>query len=68
MKHESIKSAIVGGWVLTLGVVATSVNLASLGGWSLLLAVGLVPPVLLMQLRDSTDPSMSESIQKALGR
>ena len=68
MKHESMKSAIVGGWVLTLGAVAMSVNLASIGGWSLLLAVGLVPPVLLMQLRNRTDPSMSEAIQKALGR
>ena len=68
MKNESMKSAIVGGWVLTLGAVAMSVNLASIGGWSLLLAVGLVPPVLLMQLRNRTDPSMSEAIQKALGR
>ena len=69
MKNESMKSAIVGGWVLTLGAVAMSVNLASISGWSLLLAVGLVPPVvLLMQLRNRTDPSMSESIQKALGR
>jgi len=63
-----MKSAIVGGWVLTLGAVAMSVNLASIGGWSLLLAVGLVPPVLLLQLRNRTDPSMSEAIQKALGR
>ncbi len=68
MKNESMKSAIVGGWVLTLGAVAMSVNLASIGGWSLLLAVGLVPPVLLLQLRNRTDPSMSEAIQKALGR
>ena len=44
MKNETTKSAIVGGWVLTLGAVAMSVNLASIGGWSLLLAVGLVPP------------------------
>jgi hypothetical protein len=63
-----MKSAIVGGWVLTLGAVAMSVNLASISGWSLLLAVGLVPPVLLLQLRSRTDPSMSEAIQKALGR
>jgi len=68
MKNESMKSAIVGGWVLTLGAVAMSANLASIGGWSLLLAVGLVPPVLLLQLRNRTDPSMSEAIQKALGR
>jgi hypothetical protein len=68
MHYQSMKSAIVGGWVLTLGAVAMSVNLASLGGWSLLAAVALVPPVLLLQLRSSTDPSLSESIQKALGR
>ena len=53
---------------MTLGAVAMSVNLASIGGWSLLLAVGLVPPVLLLQLRNRTDPSRSEAIQKALGR
>lgn len=68
MKVEAVMSAIVGGWVLTLGAVAMSVNLASLGGWSLLVAVAVVPPVVLMQLRSLSDPSLSESIHKALGR
>ena len=68
MKIEAMRSALVGGWVLTLGVVAMSANLGSLSGWSLLAAVAIVPPVVLMQLRSSTDPSLSESIQKALGR
>ena len=68
MRIEAMRSAIVGGWVLTLGVVAMSANLASLGGWSLLVAVAIVPPVVLLQLRSRSDPSLSESIQKALGR
>jgi len=68
MKTEAMRSVIVGGWVLTLGAVAMSVNLGSISGWSLLLAVGLVPPALLVHLGSRTDPSLSESIQKALGR
>jgi hypothetical protein len=68
MKLESRASALIAGWLLTLGAVAMSVDLSSLRGWSLLIAVGLVPPVLLTQLRSVSDPSMSEVIQKALGR
>ena len=68
MSIQTTRSVIVGGWVLAVGAVAASVNLASLGGWSLLIAVAAVPPAVLMQLRSRTDPSLSESIQKALGR
>jgi hypothetical protein len=68
MRIEAMRSAIVGGWVLTLGVVAMSANLGSLAGWSLLIAVAVVPPTVLLQLRSRSDPSLSESIQKALGR
>ena len=68
MKIESTKSAIVAGWLLTLGAVAISVDLSSLRSWSILMALGLIPPVLLTRLRSATDPSMSEVIQKALGR
>ena len=68
MRTEAMKSAIVGGWLLTLGVVALSAGLGSVGGWSLLVVIAVVPPVVLMQLRSRSDPSLSESIQKALGR
>jgi hypothetical protein len=65
---QSTKSTILAGWLLTLAVVAISVDLSSFRSWGILMAVGLVPPLLLTRLRSATDPSMSEVIQKALGR
>jgi hypothetical protein len=68
MRIEAIRSAVVGGWVLTLGLVAMTANLTSFGGWGPLVLVAVVPPVVVMLLRSRSDPSLSESIQKALGR
>jgi hypothetical protein len=68
MTIRSTKSAILAGWLLTLVAIAISVDVSSVRGWGVLMAVGLAPPVLLTRLRTATDPSMSEVIQKALGR
>ena len=61
-------SAQIISWIAT----ALAARLLAPGDYGIMamamLAVGLVPPVLLMQLRNRTDPSMSEAIQKALGR
>ena len=68
MKTESTRWAIVVGWLLTLAAVAIFMDLSSFRSWSILTAMILIPPVLLTRLRNATDPSMSEVIQKALGR
>ena len=68
MKFESMKWVLVVGWLLSVGAVAISMDLSSLRGWSILTAISLLPPALLTRLRNATDPSMSEVIQKALGR
>jgi hypothetical protein len=68
MRIESTKWAILAAWLLMIAAAAISVDFSSLRGWVILMTVGVVPPVLLAKLRSATDPSMSQAIQKALGR
>ena len=60
------KTAIVAVWILGLGTIAWATTLASWGGWTLLLAWGLPPPLLLIRLRKQQEQTLSESIQEVL--
>ena len=68
MHTELLKTAIVGGWVLGLGVLAFSVNVTSLGAWTVLVGLGALPPLIMLKMWDPTGPaeSMSESIRDAI--
>lgn len=68
MTIETKSAIVLVGWLLTLAIVALSLDLSSVRSWSILIAVGLIPPLLLTRLRGSGESSMSEVIQKALGR
>jgi hypothetical protein len=58
--------AVVAAWVAGLALIAWSTALASSGGWTLLLAWGLLPSFLLILLRKQQEPNLSESIRQAL--
>jgi hypothetical protein len=58
--------AVVAAWVAGLGTIAWSAAPASSGGWTLLLAWGLLPPFLLIHLRKQQEKTISESIREAL--
>ena len=66
MHRNQTKTAIVAGWVLGLGTITWGTTLASSGGWILVLAWGLLPPLLLIRLRKQQEPTLSESIREAL--
>ena len=66
MHHNHAKTAIVAGWILGLGTIAWSTTLASPGGWTILLAWGLLPPLLLIRLRKQQEQTLSERIREAL--
>ena len=66
MKPESIKALIVAGWVLGLGAIALSLNLTSVAGWTVLLGLGLLPPVILLRLWRQPEQTTSESIREAI--
>jgi len=66
MKLESIQALIIGGWLLGLGVIGLSVNLTSAVGWSLLVGLGLLPPLIMLRMWKQPEQSISESIREAI--
>ena len=66
MKIESIQALIVGGWLLGLGAIGLSVNLTSAAGWSPLVGLGLLPPVIMLRMWKQPEQTISESIREAI--
>lgn len=68
MQTELVKKAIIGGWVLGLGVLAFSLNVSSVGAWTVLVGLGALPPLIMLKLWNPPGParSMSESIRDAI--
>ena len=65
MQSELVKRGLIGGWALGLGVVAFAVNWTSLGAWTFLVGLGVLPPLVMLKLWDPPGParSMSQSIR-----
>ena len=68
MQTQHLKVAIIGGWVLGLGVLAFATNLSSVGGWTVLVGLGLLPPLIMLKTWNPPAPAqtMSESIREAI--
>jgi len=67
MKHEHLKAAVVGAWVLAWIVVASMVDVSSPTGWFVLVGSGVVPPLMLLRLWRPATPTMSEAIRDITG-
>ena len=66
MQPHHMKIAIIAVWLLGLGALAYLVNLSSISGWTLLLAAGLLAPLVLIRMWRQPAKTMSESIREAL--
>lgn len=66
MQPQHMKIAIVVAWLFGLGALASWVNLSSISGWTLLLALALMPPFILMRLWRHPAQTMSQSIRDVL--
>jgi hypothetical protein len=66
MLHERMKTAIVGAWMLAWSVIALSVDVNTASGWIVLVASGVLPPLMLLRLWQTPTPTMSESIRDVL--
>lgn len=66
MQPQQMKFAIVAAWLLGLGALAFWVNLSSITGWTLLLALALMPPLVLMRLWRQPVQTMSQRIREVL--
>ena len=65
MELISVKTVLAIAWVSVVCVVGIAGNTNSLSGWTLLAAVAVVPPLVMMWRWNDPPQSMSESIQKA---
>jgi hypothetical protein len=66
MQLESIKALIVGAWVMGVGAIAFSVNLTSAAGWSVLVGLGLLPPIIMLRMWKQPEQTTSELIREAI--
>jgi hypothetical protein len=65
MKLEYMKTMIAGGWVLGACAVAVAGHVTSIGGWTTLLGLGVVPPLVVLWTWNNPAQTMSESISEA---
>jgi hypothetical protein len=66
MQLVSIKAIIAMLWVSTVSVVGIAGNLNSVASWTVLAAVVVVPPLVMMWRWNDPVPTMSQTIQEAL--
>ena len=61
-----MKVATIAGWILAVGFLGYISGITSLAGWTVLAAVFVIPPVVMMRLWRVPQQSMSESIRDVL--
>jgi hypothetical protein len=66
MQSGYVKVALMGVWILAVGVLGYVLGATSFVGWIVLAAMALTPPVVMMRLWRAPSQSMSESIREAL--
>ena len=66
MQRRYTKAAVIGFWLLGVGVTAMMGAPASTYNWVLLAVLAVIPPIVLWQLWEVPAPSMSEDIRTAM--
>jgi len=66
MQTNLVKAALMGAWVLAVGVFGYMSGAESFAMWTLLAMVSLAPLLLMLRFWSAPPPTMSETIRKAL--
>jgi hypothetical protein len=66
MQTNHVKAASVAAWVIAVGTAGYVSGAASPAAWTVVAALSLVPPVVMMRVWGAPDPTMSESIRDVL--
>jgi hypothetical protein len=66
MHIDHVKAAMIGAWILAIGVLGYVLGTTSLAGWTVLAVVSVIPPVVVMRLWRAPSQSMSESIREVI--
>ena len=65
MQLESIKAIVATVWVSAACAAAIAGNLQSLSGWTVLVGVAVLPPLVILWRWNHPAQTLSESIQEA---
>jgi hypothetical protein len=66
MQTDHVKVASIVGWMLAIGILGSISGMTSLAGWTVLAAVLVIPPLVMMKLWRVPSQTMSESIREVL--
>jgi hypothetical protein len=66
MPLEYMKNGIAGAWIVGLAILAVFLGLNSVLGWTVLVMLGLLPPLVMLRFWSPPAQSTSESIRKVL--
>jgi hypothetical protein len=66
MPLEYVKNGIAGTWIVGLAILAAFLGLKSLLGWTVLVVLGLLPPLVMLRVWNPPPQTTSESIRKVL--
>jgi len=65
VERHQLKSLIAGVWILAAGATGVMAGVTSVGAVSLLIVVGLLPPLIMLFRWRDPPQTLSESIQAA---
>jgi hypothetical protein len=68
MPIQYMKAGLTLAWILVIGVLGYAAGPRSVGGWTVLLAVALTPPLIVLRFSTVPSESMSQRIQDVLRR
>ena len=66
MQLQQTKALAAGVWVSAMAAIGIATSVASPTSWAALALLTVIPPVILWRFWNAPDPSMSESIRKAI--
>jgi hypothetical protein len=65
MQRESIKAIVATMWISAVGAAAIAGNLQTPSGWTVLVGVAILPPLVMLWRWNHPAQTTSESIQEA---
>ena len=66
MRVDYLKNGIAGAWIVGLGALAAFLGLNTILGWTVLVALGLLPPLVMMRMWNPPAQTTSESIRDVI--
>jgi hypothetical protein len=62
-----MKTAIIGGWALGLGVIGLSADARWPAGWMLLVGLGMLPPLLFLPMWHQLQETRLDGMRELIG-